>query len=183
MNSRLLILISLLTTACTPFGGFKPPPPYWQSFSAPKTSPVAVITALMECGYYHYPEFPGVPIAGQYTPSPKGNFAATQLCMQNSGFKIKGGSVCKTWAKNDSECQSDAIIPTRSIERRLNSSFCKTYPKHYLCQVVVIEPPPEPAKPVLPQPKSQYELERERNRMEQQRQQQQNDWLKRKGGF
>ncbi len=176
MNCRLLILISLLTTACTPFGGFKPPPPYWQSFSAPNASSVTVIAALMECGNVYVRDF-------QDTSLPKGYFAAAEVCMQNSGFKIEGGGVCKTWAKNDPECQPDAVIPTRSVERRLNNPFCKKYPKHNLCQVVVIEPSPEPAKPVLPQPKSQYELERERNRMEQQRMQQQNDWLKRKGGF
>ncbi len=177
MIYRMLVLISFLTTACTPFGGFKPPPPYWERFSAPNTTIRQVQTALMECGYDNFPESRDISL-------PKGNFAATQLCMQNSGFKIKDGSVCKTWAKNDPECQPGAVIPSRSVERRLNSGLCKKYPKSDFCQVVVIEPPPEPAKPALPpRPKSDLELERERNRMEQQRMQQQNDWLKRKGGF
>ncbi|MBY0346128.1 MAG: hypothetical protein K2P98_04595, partial [Neisseriaceae bacterium] len=120
---------------------------------------------------------------GVFVPAFDADRTSVEQCMIHSGFAVPKREQNCTYNLQNPICQPNAVIPTRSVERRLNSYFCKKSPKDNLCQVVVIEPPSEPAKPVLPQPKSQYELERERNRTEQQRQQQQNDWLKRKGGF
>ena len=51
--------------------------------------------------------------------------------MINSGFSISNeNDLCKLTSNSLSACQLNAIIPTRSIERRLNSYYCTNYGKN-----------------------------------------------------
>ncbi len=62
-------------------------------------------------------------------------------CMERSGFRNNSYIPCRGWSENDKHvpnnlpaCQSDAVIPVRSVENRLNSPYCKSYPKTKICQ-------------------------------------------------
>ena len=66
-------------------------------------------------------------------------------CMERSGFPNNSYIPCRGWTENGKHipnnlpaCQPDAVIPKRSVENRLNSPYCKTYPETRLCQPVVV---------------------------------------------
>jgi len=198
-----LLVICLSLSGCElfggrSFGGFRDVPDYWTDFTGNGVSVTQIKTALLECGMdtpssqvhlksdqIRYMRRNGMEIPDDLKAAelPRPDLSAVEECMFKSGFEVKARN-CLSGINKSPVCQPGGVIPSRSVERRLNSPYCKEYPESRFCQVVVIEPPPEPAKSALPpRPKSDLELERERNRMEQQRMQQQNDWLKRKGGF
>ncbi|WP_212112314.1 hypothetical protein [Bartonella queenslandensis] len=67
--------------------------------------------------------------------------ATTYACMLQSGFRYKdeevarGGGWCYTFKeKNLPICQPGAVIPQRSVEKHLNSPFCKKYKNSRKCQ-------------------------------------------------
>ena len=63
--------------------------------------------------------------------------ACVDLCMQRSGFELRPGftPLCKE-RPTLRACQPENahLIPTRDPERRMNSVFCKAYPKADACQ-------------------------------------------------
>jgi hypothetical protein len=138
--------------ACTPFGGFRPPPRWWTYFSGDGASETEVRAALLECGS----NIPGSSGEGDkflmpdWKYFPETAFNQTVLvteCMRNSGFPYIGRSLKSMCAGGGADmygnisppedipaCKPDAVIPIRSIENRLNSLYCKTYPKTRVCQ-------------------------------------------------
>ncbi|GHU17024.1 hypothetical protein FACS189475_00190 [Betaproteobacteria bacterium] len=68
-----------------------------------------------------------------YEEQQNNSFMATG-CMQKAGFVSKSGGVSKSCQihsrfKSLPACQPDAIFPERSVERRLNSWYCRNLPK------------------------------------------------------
>ncbi|WP_375675982.1 hypothetical protein [Bartonella sp. CL42QHWL] len=62
--------------------------------------------------------------------------ATIYACMVQSGFrdKVGGGTWCKNHkAENLPICRPGAVIPRRSVKKRLNSPFCKKHPEQYEC--------------------------------------------------
>ena len=63
--------------------------------------------------------------------------ATMELCMLKSGFSFRRGltATCKE-RPTLRACQPENahLIPTRDPERRMNSVFCKAYPKADACQ-------------------------------------------------
>ncbi|WP_273760771.1 hypothetical protein [Bartonella sp. ML70XJBT.G] len=62
--------------------------------------------------------------------------ATTYACMVQAGFRDKAGG--GTWCENHKAenlpiCRPGAVIPQRSVKRRLNSPFCKKHPEQYEC--------------------------------------------------
>ncbi|WP_142416719.1 hypothetical protein [Bartonella massiliensis] len=57
------------------------------------------------------------------------------VCMIQAGFQNKVGRVkwCEKY-ENLPICQSDAVIPQRSVERRLSSPHCEEYKEQPECQ-------------------------------------------------
>ncbi|WP_396584168.1 hypothetical protein [Bartonella grahamii] len=63
--------------------------------------------------------------------------ATIEACMIQSGFrdKVGGGTWCENHkAENLPICRPGAVIPQRSVKKRLNSSFCKKYKNSRKCQ-------------------------------------------------
>ncbi|WP_375636943.1 hypothetical protein [Bartonella sp. OC42QHQL] len=62
--------------------------------------------------------------------------ATVDACMVQAGFHYKGrGNWCYTFKeKNLPICRPGAVIPQRSVEKRLNSPFCKKYKNSRKCQ-------------------------------------------------
>ncbi len=65
--------------------------------------------------------------------------ASIHACMIQSGFhyknEVKGGGWCYTFKEENLPiCQPGAVIPQRSVKKRLNSPFCKRYKNADECQ-------------------------------------------------
>lgn len=129
--SRLIIVLLFLPLliACT--RGFKPPPNTFETWEKKGETLLDIKRALLECGYRN--------------PSGGGNgwdmdtTILAQKCMLAEGYIQKSRiKVCSGWITSDGvkhentspACQPDAIIPTRSVERRLNSYYCTNYGKN-----------------------------------------------------
>ncbi|CDO40165.1 hypothetical protein PRJBM_00783 [Bartonella henselae] len=63
--------------------------------------------------------------------------ATVYACMVQAGFrdKVGGGTWCENHkVENLPICRPGAVIPQRSVKKRLNSPFCKKHPEQYECQ-------------------------------------------------
>ncbi|USP02894.1 hypothetical protein [Bartonella taylorii] len=111
----------------------KPAPGYvnmWEKAGADSTE---VGKALLECG------MPSLIDPDSENRERSNNArATTYACMIQAGFHYKdkwGGTWCQNYkAENLPICQPGAVIPKRSVEKRLNSPFCKRSPVQPECQ-------------------------------------------------
>lgn len=134
MKSLFWGIVVVLFCGCTPFGGFKAPPNIYKLYQKKNISVFETQKALLECGYED------VYLGGYPRNSSEEYHKQWPLrhnCMVKDGFvyTLSNTPPCEQPAtKNYSACQPDAVIPTRSVERRLNSVFCKQYPRAQVCQ-------------------------------------------------
>lgn len=101
---------------------------------------------MLECGYaspYSATDY-------TKTNTPENNsfnlnaLILSSRCLENEGFhygedrvlsiSVALGYCNDTRRVNYPACAHDAVIPVRSIEKRLNSPYCKEFPKNQLCQ-------------------------------------------------
>ncbi len=122
---KLLSGIVLLSVAgCDIENIDKPPPEYvsmWEKVGADSTE---VGKALLECG------MPSIfDIDSENRKLSINEDATIYACMVQAGFHYKGrGNWCYTFREENLPiCQPGAVIPKRSVEKRLNSPFCKRY--------------------------------------------------------
>jgi hypothetical protein len=135
--------------ACTPFGGFKPPPKWWTYFEGNGASEEEIRIALLECGsdvpgdFFEFPKLPEKFLRDDA----RSEGVSVAQCMINSGFRFNGRTpICARWIDTRTGLQAPPYpacmpgwVPTpRSVENRLNSAYCKTYPETRLCQPVVV---------------------------------------------
>ncbi|WP_375635130.1 MULTISPECIES: hypothetical protein [unclassified Bartonella] len=88
--------------------------------------------ALLECGMpAPYDVFP------ENRNLSNNAIATIHACMVQSGFRYKderGGGWCVNHkAENLPICRPGAVVPQRSVKKRLNSPFCKKHPEQYEC--------------------------------------------------
>ncbi|MEL6088845.1 hypothetical protein [Bartonella schoenbuchensis] len=129
---RLLSGIALLSIAGCQFN--KPPAGYLSIWEKPGADFTEVGKALLECG---------MPTPFDKDPENKklsNNAIATiDACMIQDGFRDKEarrGTWCENYkSENLPICQPGAVIPKRSVKKRLNSPFCKQYKNSRKCQL------------------------------------------------
>lgn len=151
ISGKSLIWVSaLFICGCTPFGGFKPPPSGWMYYAANGATQRDIEVAYLECGF---------PVPGDFRDYDRdllvrmgfgdvkkqyAALAAMHYCMKNAGFPTGGRDPCEPLVDVRTEqliypdypvCKTDALIPKRSVENRINSPFCKLYPKAQVCQL------------------------------------------------
>jgi hypothetical protein len=79
-------------------------------------------------------------------------------CMKNSGFPYNDDRTCAGGIDMNGKliipapCKPDAVIPKRSVENRLNSPYCKTYPKTKICQPDYYPSRDDLSQPINPHP-------------------------------
>jgi hypothetical protein len=131
----ILWLLPLIIFAGCIKTSFQPIPPYYKLWIKPENSPLDSRIALLECGWPSpWPTGHGSDVA---TMSANDKTLADR-CMEISGFSYKDPFngyrrklICSDpWVAKYPACQHDAIIPTRSVERRLNSYYCTGYGKN-----------------------------------------------------
>ncbi|WP_375685112.1 hypothetical protein, partial [Bartonella sp. AP172QHHD] len=64
-------------------------------------------------------------------------FASIEMCMAQSGFRPS--FTIQDWCENHKSdnlpiCRPGAVMPQRSVERRLNSPYCKKHSEQLECQ-------------------------------------------------
>ncbi|ATP12258.1 hypothetical protein [Bartonella henselae] len=131
---RLLGAVTLLGIAGCQFN--KTPTSSIGAWEKPGADFTEVGKALLECGmptpYYTDPE--------NQKLSPN-DMVSIDACMVQAGFRYKdeevarAGGPCYTFrAENLPICRPGAVIPKRSVKKRLNSPFCKKYKNAPECQ-------------------------------------------------
>lgn len=101
----------------------------WEKFGADQFE---VKKALLECGIQH---LDGRLDTEKNTDEKFNAEESVNVCMIQAGFQDKLGRVkwCEKY-ENLPICQPDAIIPQRSVERRLNSPHCEEHKEQPECQ-------------------------------------------------
>ncbi|MBI0004001.1 hypothetical protein H3S80_08065 [Bartonella sp. M0177] len=130
-----ILLISILP-GCS-LGHFNQPPGLIHDLYVKKgADELEVKKAFMECGY----PAPYYVTWQEYGLTDNEVIMYTK-CMEKSGFKplehAASSVVCNTFReKNLPACKPNAVIPSRSVSRRLNSAYCKEWKDEHLpvCQ-------------------------------------------------
>lgn len=135
----IFLSVSLLGCANQPgWKPFSPPPEAYERWRKAGADHIQIQAALLECGlpapFSGTKFFKDVP----YKESLE-LYARTTLCMDKSGFELLPGlSVYCEAIPSLKSCrpENSSLIPSRSVERRLNSAFCKDpiYAKDKVCQ-------------------------------------------------
>lgn len=97
-------------------------------WSKADASRIEVQVAMLECGYHSIYWNASMSVV---------EVIESNRCMEGIGFEKKAGNSfsCKTAALSQHPaCTSDSVSSLRSVDRRLNSPFCKESPKAYACQ-------------------------------------------------
>ncbi|OLL50064.1 hypothetical protein [Bartonella henselae] len=128
---RLLGAVTLLGIAGCQFN--KTPTSSIGAWEKPGADFTEIGKALLECG-----------MPTPYDRDPENDnrsfnqMATIDACMVQAGFRYKydvGGGWCGNHkAENLPICRPGAVIPQRSVKKRLNSPFCKKYKKEPECQ-------------------------------------------------
>ncbi len=133
MLFNLLSLLILLTvTGCDIENIDKPPPGEVAGWKKPGADFTEVGKALLECGMPHLNY-----LEDEVQKLSNNDNATIDACMVQAGFRDRygGPSWCENhWMENLPICQPGAVIPKRSVEKRLNSPFCKRSPVQPECK-------------------------------------------------
>jgi hypothetical protein len=112
---------------------FPPPKDEYQSWSQSGKTYLDVKKSLLECGF-------SSPYFGDYYQS-QYDFLSSAVCMERLGYiRVSKGDInpicANGWTKDETACQWGAAIPSPSVERRLNSLYCKStyYHNRQECQ-------------------------------------------------
>ena len=180
MKSLIFGMLVALFCGCTPFGGFGPPPNIHQLYEKKGLSDINFGKVLLECGYENPYDGDSSHPSDEYLNQEPNR----QKCMAIDGFIYKGTPVCKiSYFTNTPACQPNAVVPTRNVERRLNSVFCKQYPRAQVCQPSGQEVVPQtgdttPPKTFVPQSRSTEQANQLQGDIQKQNNRQMNNMLK-----
>jgi len=125
---KIVLCILFLVALCGCRGAFQPVSPYYMNWSKPGVEDLDIKKIILECGGYS----PSGTSPEGYWKS-ENEMALSHYCIINSGYTymnpFRGGRADNnSWCRNRPElpvCKSGAVIPKPSVERRLNSQYCK----------------------------------------------------------
>ncbi|USP02895.1 hypothetical protein [Bartonella taylorii] len=123
-------LILLSVTGCDIENIDKSPREEADAWEKPGADSTEVGKALLECGMPHL-----IYLEDEVQKLNNNAIATIYACMVQAGFRKKSGG--PYWCYNYKDlpiCRPGAVIPQRSVEKRLNSPFCKKYKNADECQ-------------------------------------------------
>jgi hypothetical protein len=154
MNTALRMMLfigALFQTGCTLT--WAPPPYAFERWKKKGVSTQYTKATLLECGY-PFPDANIDQLIKEWGGIWNAKAILTKRCMEKEGFVSEDGSrySCQQDLAEQSKkyrtpeqiqalehaCNPSTPVPAPSIEKRLNSPFCKTYPRSSLCQPVVV---------------------------------------------
>jgi hypothetical protein len=149
MNRQFLAtsLVSMILTGCGithgPFGiSAQPAPPTYEQWVKPGTTEIEVKKALLECGEpstvrdtYIYEKALGLKGHDEL----RNHFFLVDRCMEESGFVVPRTKTTLEYCLWDRHrhlpaCQAETSPPKRSVERRMNSWYCKIKTDQEYCR-------------------------------------------------
>ncbi|CAK00876.1 hypothetical protein [Bartonella tribocorum] len=126
-------IVLLGVTGCDISNIDKPSPAYVSMWEKPGADSTEVGKALLECGM---PSL--IDLDTENRERSNNAKATTYACMIQAGFRYKNeyiGGWCYTFKEENLPiCRSGAVVPQRSVKKRLNSPFCKRYKNADECQ-------------------------------------------------
>ncbi|QEE08875.1 phage protein [Bartonella kosoyi] len=130
----LSVLVLFIIAGCGIENIDKPPLGNVYGWEKPGADFTEVGKALLECGMPS-PEY----LDRENRRLSYNDSATIYACMIQAGFHDKLEREIGTWCENFKEenlpiCQPGAVIPKRSVEKRLNSPFCKRSPEQPECK-------------------------------------------------
>jgi len=133
----ILLLVGLATSGCMEKLS-RPPPPAFLKWTAPGKSVVDVQKKLIECGM---PDPSGSSYA--YRELDRNTQISISFCMMYAGFdNTYDYPPCRYDAERTlPACAPRAAIPAPSVNRRLNSPYCKAKTDYQYCKQNALNPP------------------------------------------
>ena len=138
LKKLLLAFILLILTGCSTYMEqvvYKPAPATYEEWSKSGASILDIKKALLECGKpasdTNFEIYEKVFNISRYDELAYMNrLQFEDICLERAGYKYNGiydtKKICSLEKyKNLSACQPNTITPTPSVERRLNSWYCK----------------------------------------------------------
>ena len=126
-----LLFLILVGSAIAGCAGkiFQPPPPNFLHWTAPGKSVIDVKKKLLECGA---PE----PSGRDYQTLGRNAQLSISFCMVHAGFHSSTDYLLCSheWERMLPVCALGADIPTPSVNRRLNSHYCKVKTDYQYCK-------------------------------------------------
>ena len=126
---------------------FQPPKPEYEYWRKNKQSTIQIKKALLECGKPSpSPTIRTYEFAFGYSSAEKrrNHSLTANACMEAAGFKDVTTTVREvcTWDHRDHLpiCQPGAEIPKRSVDRRLNSWWCRIHTDYKFCLDRAVNP-------------------------------------------
>ena len=167
LKKLLLAFILLILIGCSTYMEqvvYKPAPATYEEWSKSGTSILDIKKALLECGKpasdTNFEIYEKVFNISRYDELAYMNrLQFEDICLERAGYKYNGiydtKKICSLEKyKNLSACQPNTIIPTPSVERRLNSWYCKVKSDYDYCLKYSLNPTacsPEDARHLPPE--------------------------------
>ncbi len=125
----------MFLVGCNIRQGFQPLPDNYEIYQKNGLGEIEVRKALLECGMED-------PIGylkldtGKNDKEKVESMVYAEMCMFNDGFTRKNFKSICSQSPHFEACKPEnaQFIPKRSVERRLSSAYCKTYPRADACQ-------------------------------------------------
>jgi hypothetical protein len=115
----LIFVISL--SGCFGWKPFQPAPPEYRTWKKQGRSELDVKKSILECGYLNVLDGGEMGLNG---------FVLAYRCMINQGYTYYDRDFCYGFHNPPPACSPNAVIPEPSVERRLNSRYCKSERAH-----------------------------------------------------
>jgi hypothetical protein len=122
MNKILVcILLAVVIGGCGIEKSFQPLPEPYEFWSKPGVTKLDIKKAMLECGM-------NVDGSGGGEPFDYNEYFLSELCMESQGYSDSFWTVAEGCRQHPGlpACQPGAVIPKPSVERRLNSEYCKS---------------------------------------------------------
>lgn len=120
----ILTITSVSLLGCSLYRFNAPPKDDYEMWHKPGADELEVKKALLECGK------PGLMFPFGTDEETVNGAALSEFCMEKAGFKSDSpaSNYCRAYSdKKLSACRPGAVIPDRSVAKRLNSPYCKKY--------------------------------------------------------
>lgn len=139
MKRALMTIPSLVAFAgCLGYQPFQPPPDEQERWKKVGATNTEIVKTLLECGNRQPRAALPYGVRKELPPFDPNDGASERHCMEADGYVTDSDNswrgFCRGWEdENLPACASNAPIPKRSVSTRLNSVFCRTYPRADAC--------------------------------------------------
>ncbi|MEA9565128.1 MULTISPECIES: hypothetical protein [unclassified Xanthomonas] len=134
MRFFISIQLAFVLSGCIPVVVDSPPSDDYETWKKAGSNSLDIWKVMLECGYAS-PFRPREKFSGGYRTEEE--VTDSMLCIQSMGYvkSVDGkvSPVCDGFRKNLLPCRDGFKVRKPSVSVRLNSGYCKSYPKSIAC--------------------------------------------------